>query len=69
VCGGETAAWISVCPHCRSFDSIEWRRPGRAPASRLEAIAEMTPPLPVPGSAAARASETTPRLGLAIDDA
>lgn len=69
VCGGETAAWISICPHCRSFDSIEWRRPGRAPASRLEAIAAMTPPLPVPGHAAARANETTPRLGLAIDDA
>jgi HemY protein len=83
-CGGETASWTSLCPHCRTFDSIEWRLPGRAPTPRLAAAAEMTPPLPVlapapsragaPNSAEApRAAEeprtTGPRFGLAIDDA
>jgi len=50
-CGGETASWSSLCPHCRNFDSIEWRLPGRVPATRLQAAAEMTPSLPVPGRA------------------
>jgi HemY protein len=67
-CGGETASWISLCPHCRSFDTIEWRLPGKAAAPRLEAAAEMTPALPVPGRVPPRV-EPAPRLGLAIDDA
>ena len=50
-CGGETAAWSALCPHCRSFDSIEWRLPGRARMTRLQATAEMTPSLAVPGRA------------------
>jgi HemY protein len=68
-CGGEIASWTSLCPHCRSFDSIEWRVSGRAAARRLEAAAEMTPSLPVPGRVSPRTTEPAPRLGLAIDDA
>ncbi|HEY1505631.1 MAG TPA: heme biosynthesis HemY N-terminal domain-containing protein [Stellaceae bacterium] len=49
-CGGEVAHWISLCPHCRSFDSIEWRPPGRTPVPRLQGASEMMPALPVPGS-------------------
>jgi HemY protein len=67
-CGAETAAWTALCPHCHAFDAIEWRMPGRAPAPRLEAAAEMTPSLPVPGAGAARSGEPIPPLGLAIDD-
>jgi HemY protein len=68
-CGGETAGWTALCPHCHAFDAIEWRLPGRAPAPRLEAAAEMTPSLPVPGAAAPRSAAPVPPLGLAIDDA
>lgn len=66
-CGGEVAAWSSLCPHCRSFDSIEWRQPGRAPVPRLKEASEMMPALPVPGGTPA----TLPRdaLGLTIDHA
>lgn len=68
-CGGETVAWTSLCPHCRSFDTIEWRLPGRAPAPRLAAVAAMTPPLPVPGeSPPLPAATAPPPVGLAIDD-
>ncbi len=49
-CGGEVGAWSSLCPHCRSFDSIEWRQPGRVPVPRLKEAGEMVPSLPVPGS-------------------
>jgi len=69
VCGGETAAWTSLCPHCRNFGSIEWRVAGHAHAPRLQAAAEMTPSLPVPGKVSPRLSEPASRLGLAIDDA
>lgn len=68
-CGGETGQWSSLCPHCRSFDTIEWRLPGRTALPRLEAAAEMTPSLPVPGRVAPRMTEATTRLGPAIDDA
>jgi HemY protein len=68
-CGNEAAAWTSLCPHCRGFDAIEWRLPGRAPMPRLEAIAEMTPPLPVPGMAAPRIIEPPNGFGLTTDDA
>lgn len=68
-CGGETVAWTSLCPHCRSFDTIEWRLPGRTPAPRLQAAAEMTPSLPVPGTVAPRITEPPAGLGLPIDDA
>ena len=66
-CGGEVARWTSLCPHCRSFDSIEWRPPGRPPVPHLQAASQMMPALPVPGG------EPAPRppregLGLAIDD-
>lgn len=50
-CGAETGAWTARCPHCQSFDSIEWRLPGRAAGAQLEAASEMTPSLPVPGDA------------------
>jgi HemY protein len=71
-CGGETATWMSLCPHCRSFDSIEWRLPGHVPAPRLDAAAEMTPALPVPGRLEKRLGETTiiapgAAPGIAID--
>jgi HemY protein len=69
VCGRETAGWTSLCPHCRSFDSIEWRLPGRAPAPRLEAAGEMTPSLPVPGRVISHRTGPASGLGLAIDDA
>ena len=64
-CGAEAAAWSSLCPHCRSFDSIEWRPHGRAPVPRLKEASEMMPSLPVPGSAA----PAPPRdaLGLTIE--
>ena len=67
-CGGEVTSWSSLCPHCRSFDSIEWRPPGRAPVPHLQAASEMMPALPVPGS------NSTPRpsrngLGLTIEQA
>ncbi len=66
-CSGEVASWTSLCPHCRSFDSIEWRPPGRAPVPHLQAAREMMPALPVPGSdTAARAPRDA--LGLTIDD-
>ncbi len=68
-CGGETASWTSLCPHCRSFNTIEWRVPGRAKTPRLEAAGEMTPALPVPGRVPPRMTEAAPPLGLAIDDA
>lgn len=68
-CGGETATWTSLCPHCRSFDSIEWRLPGRVPAPRLEAAGQMTPALPVLGGAIPHQNGAAPGLGLAIDDA
>jgi HemY protein len=70
-CGGEVAAWNSICPHCRSFDSIEWRQPGRTPVPRLRAASEMMPSLPVPGGAPpARIAANPPRdaLDLALDD-
>jgi HemY protein len=70
-CGGEVAAWNSICPHCRSFDSIEWRQPGRTPMPRLQAASEMMPSLPVPGGAPpARSAANPPRdaLDLALDD-
>lgn len=70
-CGGEVARWTSLCPHCRSFDSIEWRPPGRAPVPRLKEAGEMMPALPVPGSTApATSNQTPPRaaLGLGFDD-
>jgi HemY protein len=65
-CGGEVAAWSSLCPHCRSFDSIEWRQSGRAPVPRLKAAGEMMPALPVPGDTPAAPRDT---LGLTIDHA
>jgi HemY protein len=49
-CGGEVAHWTSLCPHCRSFDSIEWRPPGRTPEPHLQIASQMMPALPVPGS-------------------
>jgi HemY protein len=66
-CGGEVARWVALCPHCRSFDSIEWRPPGRPPVPHLQAASQMMPALPVPGSDAA---PRPPRegLGLTIDD-
>lgn len=70
-CGGETGVWSALCPHCHSFDTIEWRLPGRVPTSRIEAAAELMPSLPVPGAVAASTPEPAPAppLGLAIDDA
>ncbi|HEY3918625.1 MAG TPA: heme biosynthesis HemY N-terminal domain-containing protein [Stellaceae bacterium] len=70
-CGGEAAAWTSICPRCRSFDSIEWRLPGRAPTPRLQAASEMMPSLPVPGGGTATVMPPQPprdAFGLAIDD-
>jgi HemY protein len=64
-CGGETATWTALCPHCRSFDSIEWRQPGRVPVPRLKEASEMMPSLPVPGSTAPAAPRDA--LGLTID--
>ncbi|HWE75653.1 MAG TPA: heme biosynthesis HemY N-terminal domain-containing protein [Stellaceae bacterium] len=65
-CGGEVAHWTSLCPHCRSFDSIEWRPPGRAPVPHLQAAREMMPALPVPGSTA-MARPPRDGLGLTIE--
>lgn len=70
-CGGETGIWMPLCPHCRSFDSIEWRPPGRAPTPRLQAASEMMPSLPVPGSGSATVIPPHPpqgTLGFAIDE-
>lgn len=63
-CGAESAAWSARCPHCRSFNSIEWRLPGRTTGARLKAASEMTPPLPVPHPTPAHLAAP----GLAIDD-
>jgi HemY protein len=52
-CGGETASWISICPHCRSFDTIAWRVPGHGPTSQLRTASEMTSSLPIPGGLSA----------------
>jgi HemY protein len=60
-CSGEVATWTSLCPHCRSFDSITWRQPGRAPVPRLQEASEMMPALPVLGS-------TTPSRGTIVID-
>ena len=69
-CGAEAPAWAAICPHCRSFDSIEWRAPGRAPVPRLGTASEMMPSLPVPGSGPPRGAALPPRdpLDLAIDE-
>ncbi len=62
-CSGETASWMSLCPHCRSFDSIEWRLPGHIPMPRLDAATEMTPPIQVLGPATGIViGDTAPRL-------
>jgi HemY protein len=47
-CATESAAWVSVCPVCRSFDSFIWRSPGALPARRLAIGPGMMPALPVP---------------------
>ena len=28
-CGGESAEWRSLCPHCGAFDTLAWRTPAR----------------------------------------
>ncbi len=68
-CGNETPAWTALCPHCRGFDTIEWRLPGQRPTPLLQAASDMTPPLPVAGVATPFTAETPRKLGLAIDDA
>lgn len=47
-CGGESASWTPLCPHCHSFDSLRWRAPGGAAAPRLAASEGFMPALPVP---------------------
>jgi HemY protein len=61
-CGGEAQSWASICPHCRSFDTIAWQVPGHAHAARLPAATEMTPSLPVPGGLAAPIISVQPGL-------
>ncbi|HXY98900.1 MAG TPA: heme biosynthesis HemY N-terminal domain-containing protein [Stellaceae bacterium] len=47
-CGGESAGWSALCPHCRAFASLAWRLPGGS-AQRLSAPApSLMPALPVP---------------------
>ena len=30
-CGGESAGWAALCPHCRGFDTLSWREPAASP--------------------------------------
>jgi len=68
-CSGEAPSWVAQCPHCRSFDSMAWRLPGVTPAPRLQAAAEMTPPLPVPGATMPRLAAADAKAPAAIDGA
>jgi HemY protein len=47
-CGAESAGWVSLCAHCRGFDSLRWRAPGGTAAPLLAASAGFMPALPVP---------------------
>ncbi|HVH78113.1 MAG TPA: heme biosynthesis HemY N-terminal domain-containing protein [Stellaceae bacterium] len=40
-CGGESAEWRALCPHCQAFDTLAWRSPAAGSASIL-APAPMT---------------------------
>jgi HemY protein len=43
-CGGESAQWRSLCPHCASFDTLAWRTPAwAAPADGALLIAAEAP--------------------------
>jgi HemY protein len=40
-CGGESLEWMSLCPHCGSFDALNWRTPAwTAAAGNLQLSAE-----------------------------
>jgi HemY protein len=51
-CGGESAEWQALCPHCGGFDTLVWRAPTRAaPPAAAVAVPDITEPaalLPVP---------------------
>jgi HemY protein len=43
-CGGESLEWRSLCPHCNSFDTLDWRTPAWAAAGNaLPITAEGAP--------------------------
>jgi len=56
ICGAEVARWSAVCPHCRSFDTIDWRLPGEGRA--------LVPTLAGAASAGAPRVAADPRLSL-----
>ncbi|MFZ3237430.1 MAG: hypothetical protein WA184_18950, partial [Stellaceae bacterium] len=44
-CGGESAEWRSLCPHCGAFDTLAWRTPARTGFSAaLPALVEAPAP-------------------------
>ncbi len=38
-CGGETAEWDALCPHCGAFDTLGWRTPVWAGAAAVRPLA------------------------------
>lgn len=60
-CGGESAEWASLCPHCGAFDTLAWRTPAWAAASAA---------LPMAAQAPAQTRPSVPRPALpAVDPA
>jgi HemY protein len=60
-CSSESARWVAICPVCRSFASIAWQRPTRAPRPQLLAFAPAPEATPGAGSASGAAGGQ-PRL-------
>jgi HemY protein len=61
-CGLETPKWSPICPRCRGFDQLIWRRyPGRGEVLAGAASPADAPALPVAGPAA----RATPSVGSA----
>lgn len=51
-CGGESAEWRSLCPHCGAFDALAWRTPiwasSGAPLPAITAAPERVDPTAAP---------------------
>jgi HemY protein len=53
-CAAETRHWDPLCPHCRAFDSLEWRTPPRAAVpTDMSSLPDTTAPALPPHVAAA----------------
>jgi HemY protein len=61
-CGGESAEWRSLCPHCGAFDTLAWRTPAWAGSSTVAS------PMIAASALAARPAAPEPALP-AVDPA